>query len=43
MINKFLNAGAISKETAMDPANIQVRQALMFARLENKGILEEGI
>ena len=39
MISKFLNAGAISKETAVNPEKIEVRQAFMFARLESKGIL----
>jgi len=39
IIHKFLNAGAINEESAVNPADIQIKQSFLFSRLESKKIL----
>jgi len=39
IILKFLNAGAINEENAVNPADIQIKQSFLFSRLESKKIL----
>ncbi|GEM_PF-3531717 len=39
IVQRFLKAGAISKESAVSPTSINVKQVLLFSRLEAKGII----